>query len=1830
MAGPESAGVIIDGKPIVPSEAIERAARHRQKMVEAQRGTTAPSLGGATWEQLGPSNAGGRIRAISPDPIDPTRIIIGAAGGGIWKSINGGASWTDVSANLETMTITSIARDPNDPTVLYAATGEAVFFGATSGWGQGIYKSTDNGDNWSVLPKTDRGYVPCCGTTEFSCPERPPCKNEPSATDWQLVSRVAVSPANSQRVLASTSKGVFLSCDGGESWEKTLPGWMAQVMFDPSDGCRALATHNVDGEVWYTTSGGGDCGDVCTPAAQDWTQSSFFGSPAITTLNEFLIDVSDPTDTRFFLEVDSSDEFLENEPIKVGIAPERRKIVEIDGSRIEVDGPFTGVVPGDFVGNVPDKRTELAWSRSNPNVVYASMNISQGVVWKSTDRGETFNVVSNLNHLGTQGSYANTIWVDPTNENRLVLAGVVIQRSLDGGLTRELIDCVTHPDHHILVEAPGYDGVTNSRVYSGNDGGIFVHENIWGPIPDRCENFGWRPLNNSLYITQFYHAAVNPSGQLIGGTQDNGVWWHDRQEPGSFDPWAWRDVAGGDGWQCAADPTDSRYFYLISAGSPMAGAIRQSRDGGTNFEQLSGAPDPSTPFMLDPLNPDRLIAGERQTFRASNVRSGSPSWRMIKDFIDPTDEEATGHQATAIETSPFDSDVIWVGHWNGNVYRTLDASSEVATPTCDTCAEWQRMDDPPGGRSLFNEYCTRIAADPNDPNRLYISLGRWSFGGYNLWMTENALDPIVNWQPITGFDPSDASKACKEDTRPATALPCEPIWTVSPHPTQEGLIYVGTWYGLYVSDNYGATWSRVTQPLPFADVRDLDWQNDRRLIVTTHGRGVLRASNVFGDCNENGQPDAQELAFGGDDCNGNGLLDECDIGRTSEDCDHSGIPDECETGPDCNANGIMDACEDDCNGNGRPDDCDLADAGPVSLFDALDPPRFGQASTAILAADFDNDGDDDLATAILATTGVPNAIVVYDNLGTDAGGSWLGWGPAEPSTFIGAPTQPWAMTLLDHNGDGHTDIAAIVGNDDPLPMPCIGCGDLFVGTNDGSGNFNFTDRGIVTAGFFPAKEAISAADFDSDGRDEAIIADTERGQLYFEGATPRIVPVGGKPAAVATGTFNPDPFPDVAVANRSLGEVEVLMNDGTGSFGSDVRRIAVGGAPVSIDVADINKDGFPDIAVATTTSTVILLNETDGDFSIMPGLPAVAATTVRLADIDRDTWLDIVTTQETVAMTKIMLSNRDGTFSAPLSFPAVHGISLAPGLFDGDGFLDVAGVTDTGVPLLGANDTIIDCNRNGIPDSCEMDAGAPDEDNDGLLDECEDETCDMDGDGDCDLADWRTVRGCFSGPGQPCAAGSPRGRASFIADLDGDFDFDLRDAALFTLGFGGERSCCRAPHAPGCRQFQIETCVCAARPECCDAFWTDACVAEIELSGCGSCEDIPRCGDGLCNEDEDCVTCPNDCGSCTGNCCEPNDSPGCNVQAAQQCVCTALPECCTGNWSQACADYASAGCDACCGNGACDDGELCWFCPQDCGACASFCGNDSCEPDETCVSCPTDCGPCRGPCCSTHPSPGCDDPAVQNCVCAEDEGCCTDAWGESCVFLAADACTSCCGNGVCDELETCETCPEDCGGCPGPCCLAGDGPGCTEPDIEECVCAFMPECCEVEWTAPCASSAEQCGVCGGDCCEENGSPGCSNQQIEACVCETFPDCCTLDWTIDCAIAIEVLQCGACPGSCCLPGEAPGCTDAEVQNCVCEFLPECCTEKWDVPCAEAAEQCGSCGGDCCQPNDSPGCDDPAIEQCVCEQDPRCCDSTWDQRCVNEISTLGCGTCFDEPP
>jgi len=200
------------------------------------------------WTERGPNNVGGRTRAFAVDVSNSTALLAGSVAGGIWRSTDDGASWSQRLSPGQIHGTTCIAQDKRSGQTgtWYVGTGEIR--GSTTNatrWGSlylgdGIFKSTDGGSSWTLLPSTSSG-------------------TPQTANAFDFVIDVATNPANvgQDEVLAATFRGIYRSIDGGGAWNQVLPSDSSFTDVAVTDGGVMYAITRVAGliKVWRSTTG---------------------------------------------------------------------------------------------------------------------------------------------------------------------------------------------------------------------------------------------------------------------------------------------------------------------------------------------------------------------------------------------------------------------------------------------------------------------------------------------------------------------------------------------------------------------------------------------------------------------------------------------------------------------------------------------------------------------------------------------------------------------------------------------------------------------------------------------------------------------------------------------------------------------------------------------------------------------------------------------------------------------------------------------------------------------------------------------------------------------------------------------------------------------------------------------------------------------------------------------------------------------------------------------------------------------------------------------------------------------------------------------------------------------------------------------------------------------------------------------------------------------------------------------------------------------------------------------------------------------------------------
>ncbi len=349
------------------------------------------TVSGLPARNIGSATMSGRIAAV--DAVDQDgriTVFVGSASGGVWKSVNGGTTYKPVFERESVQSIGAVAIDPSNPKTVWVGSGEAWMRNSVS-VGDGVYKSTDNGENWTNVGLKDSEHI----------------------------AKILVDPNDGNSVVVcatghawddSDAGGVFKTSDGGKTWKRVLAG------ANGSSGCSLLAMSRQEPKTIYAA--------MWDFRREGWTFRS--GGPG-----SGLFKSTDGGDHWSEIN-DGSAKGLPPKPwgrVAVAVAPAKPQVVyanieaekgrglyrsddgganwtKLDASNFMVWRPF-------YFGNlIVDPKDENKIFKPDLILLY------------STDGGKSFNVVSG----GAHGDF-HDVWIDPKNTN-IVIAGD------DGGLWR--------------------------------------------------------------------------------------------------------------------------------------------------------------------------------------------------------------------------------------------------------------------------------------------------------------------------------------------------------------------------------------------------------------------------------------------------------------------------------------------------------------------------------------------------------------------------------------------------------------------------------------------------------------------------------------------------------------------------------------------------------------------------------------------------------------------------------------------------------------------------------------------------------------------------------------------------------------------------------------------------------------------------------------------------------------------------------------------------------------------------------------------------------------------------------------------------------------------------------------------------------------------------------------------------------------------------------------------------------------------------------------------------------------------------------------------------
>ena len=875
-----------EGAPSLRTGILQEAWRERDRWssvapaASSRNALTAVSAGGA-FVNIGPTSAdsafnayvyhetdSGRARQIVPHPTDPNVVYLSTSGGGVWKSYDGGAGWEPIADGLGSLSIGALALDPGAPDVLYLGFGDPFDVQQP-----GFFKSGDGGATWS-----DLGVL---STTDYG-----------AARVADSVRDIKVDPRSSLNVFAATNAGLFVSPDGGisfqhvnlakpndttltyrEAWSLAYVGpgaWLAAATSVTATGTAGSAG------LWRTTDNGN---------TWNWLGAALpLSTMGRATLSSTLATTEDAAGSRVFL-----------------VAEDVDQKAQLDVWRSDDGGQ--------------------SWTALGVNASGRPINANPDL--------------PNLNVFGGQPQYNQALLADPEDPNTVYLGGQLgMVRSGDGGRTWSVLSdwlpgYISFPGSYVHADFHHFAVGPDGAFYAGTDGGLFRSPDPFksclasggcGARFGTAESVTFTSKRNDGLSTHLaYHVACAQPGWpaeganwVAGGLQDNGT--RVRTHDTTFD-----QVVGGDGIGLAVSGT----AVTLAGGGVAPSVFLASVAGGLNRADNGGSfsrftPSPGVPFLVriarDTAAADPMVFLTLLQPAGVVVSRGGGGWTNVSGTVHwPNGGATTGFLPqdgkTTIAMRQLATHPVVAGVWGA-----VSGGVRAAYVTSDGGANWTASTQPApgsdpdnlGGASAFSS----IAFDPDDPN------------GNTYYVTSQAtdlLDKAGNPHPL----PASFGHLYKTIDHGATwssltnGLPNVPFDVVKFDPGNSSVMYLGTEIGLYRSGDKGASWSRFgagrdpQHPwgLPFVEVTDFCFSpgNDH-LVVATYGRGFWQvgtdavAQNAGirgrGDTNFDQRIDGRDLldladAYGTTQANsayvyqadltgGSNTIDDADVGKLLE------------------------------------------------------------------------------------------------------------------------------------------------------------------------------------------------------------------------------------------------------------------------------------------------------------------------------------------------------------------------------------------------------------------------------------------------------------------------------------------------------------------------------------------------------------------------------------------------------------------------------------------------------------------------------------------------------------------------------------------------------------------------------------------------------------------------------------------------------------------------------------------------------------------------------------------------------------------------------------
>lgn len=728
------------------------------------------------WRNIGPANMMGRIAAIDALDNDYRHVVVASASGGVFKSTNGGLSWTPIFDRYGAGSIGSVTIYQKNPDIIWVGTGESANRNS-SGWGDGIYKSTDGGKTFQHM----------------------------GLANTYQIKTIAIHPDNPDIVYAAAignlwgyqgERGLFKTEDGGKTWQKLISG----LPDDGKTGCSDVVI--VPGKPNHLFAG-----MYHRLRQPDWFHS---GGP-----NGGLFHSIDGG--KSWKKITSGLAKGETGNIDISIHKKNPRIMvmtyEAD-EHLPVSEPGSGVYRSDDGGKTwrfllkhavrPYYHGQIEIDPVDPNNIYVVSREFR----ISNDGGNTFHE----RRARTDGGDDHDLWIAPHDPKYMYLAtDQGCKFTNDGGKSFLSYNNMAIGQYYAI----GTDWSDPYRVIGGlqdnalwlsttnsrEPRGIFNEHHSWLGEGDGFHAQIDPQDNNTAYIVNHVGFAarlnlmtrqyqyITPTPETVTNFAD----YFDPHYPG-------RHI------RYTIDPGEHWFYGERLDRTPLPPQFR------FNW---------SSPLVLSPHNPHTVYFGGNHLFKS--VDQGR-TWRIIspdlsKNVAGRTDPSNSGgltrtqvgeenhYTIITIAESPLVPELIWAGTDDGNVQVSQNGG-----------ATWSLVK--PAG--LPEEiWVSRVEPSHHDPATCYVTLDNHRQGDFKAYVYKTT-DYGRTWTDLS------ANLSDKYS-----------VYVIREDLMNKNLLFVGTEEGVQASVDGGKSWFELMSNLPTVAVHDLIIHpRDGDLIAGTHGRSI--------------------------------------------------------------------------------------------------------------------------------------------------------------------------------------------------------------------------------------------------------------------------------------------------------------------------------------------------------------------------------------------------------------------------------------------------------------------------------------------------------------------------------------------------------------------------------------------------------------------------------------------------------------------------------------------------------------------------------------------------------------------------------------------------------------------------------------------------------------------------------------------------------------------------------------------------------------------------------------------------------------------------------